>query len=500
MANTSMGRGVVRVDGSVAQLWQSARLVFLVALGIGGAALYHGIVGLGGNPAGQPARLGWLLAGVTAVGIAGLALLLFNPPPVAHAWRSAEWTVLLGVGILWRAVLFGAPPNFSPDVYRYLWDAHLLLHGVSPYTHAPDSAALVGLRDAVVWPRLGFRDAPTIYPPGAELIFVLAGIIAPLELATLKVFIELGDLAAALLLIALLRRQGSDPRRFILYWWSPLPILEFAMNGHVDALAIAWALAAILVAGQAWRGARVLAGIFLALSALTKIYPLLFVIGIARPKDRGFFAALGGTLAVAYLPIIPLGLGGGGFLGTYFRQRFVDQGILQRFLGQIVISLGGSPALLTVLQFGCIGALCLAVAWWRWRVGLSAAASILAISAIWMLFAPHLFPWYIPAILPSIALAWDGEAAMQTAATWRRLPSAPVLGLWLFALLMPFTYIIFAPGMNTDLFQLFFYIPALVALAPLARAEERAALRQRWQTATALPLLSATALLKRGDL
>ena len=487
-----------------ARWMDGARLACLGGLGIGGIVLYRAIIGLGGDPGLQAARLAWLLVGVTLVSIAGLALVLVARPPTAQGWRVAEWALLIGGGLLWRGVVFGSPPTFSPDSYRYLWDAHLLLHGLSPYLHGPDYPAYVSLRDKVIWPILGFRDVPTIYPPGAQLVFVLAGIVAPLKLGALKWAIEIADVASAILLIALLRRQGSDPRRFILYWWSPLPIIEFALNAHVDAVAIAWALAALLAAGGAWRGARVVAGIFLAMAALTKIYPLLFTIGIARREDRGFFAALGGTLVLAYLPIIPLGLGGGGFLGTYFQQRWVDQGILQRFLGQIVTGAGGSAGLLTLLQLGCIGALCLVVAWWRWRIGLTPAACILALSAIWMLFAPHLFPWYLPAILPFIALAWDGEATAQVAHALvarnvRQWPSAPVLALWLFALLMPFTYVIFAQGQNAQLFQLFFYLPFLVALSPLLQAERRATLRHQWRVAVAPFALIPTAFAKRGD-
>ncbi len=478
---------------------QGARLACLGGLGIGGVICYRGILALGGAPGAQPARLAWLLFGVTLMSVVGLARVLVVPPATARGWRVAEWVLLIGVGVVWRDVLFGSTPTFSPDVYRYLWDAHLLLHGVSPYLHGPDYPGFVGLRDTVVWPALGFRDAPTIYPPGAQLIFVLVGLVAPLKLGALKLAIELADLASAILLIALLRRQGSDPRRFILYWWSPLPIIEFALNAHVDAVAIAWALAALLVAGMTWRGARVAAGIFVALAALTKIYPLLFTIGIARREDRGFFAALGGTLVLAYVPLIPFGLGGGGFLGTYFQQRLVDQGILQRFMGQLVTGAGGSSALLTVLQLGCIGAQCLAVAWWRWRVGLSTAGCILALSAIWMLFAPHLFPWYLPAILPALALAWDGTATTHGARDVRAWPSAPVLALWLFALLMPFTYVIFAPGGATEAFQLFFYVPFLVALSPLLQAERRAALRDQWRVAVAPFAALPTAFAKRGD-
>jgi hypothetical protein len=86
------------------------------------------------------------------------------------------------------------------------------------------------------------------------------------------------------------------------------------------------------------------------------------------------------------------------------------------------------------------------------------------LSAAWIVLSPHLFPWYIAAPLPFVALCL-------------RLPiradigSASAFGLWLFALVVPFTYVIFAPQHNPNLFIWFFLIPAMVALSPLfARA------------------------------
>jgi hypothetical protein len=43
------------------------------------------------------------------------------------------------------------------------------------------------------------------------------------------------------------------------------------------------------------------------------------------------------------------------------------------------------------------------------------------------------------------------------------------LALWVFVLAMPFTYVIFTPGYNANLFLLFFAVPATVASISLYR-------------------------------
>ena len=83
-----------------------------------------------------------------------------------------------------------------------------------------------------------------------------------------------------------------DLRRVIVYWWNPIPILEFVYNAHLDVVTVLLVALALLVAGQHWRGARTLIGVLLGLAALTKLYPLLFVFALARRRDWALFAGL----------------------------------------------------------------------------------------------------------------------------------------------------------------------------------------------------------------
>ncbi len=76
-----------------------------------------------------------------------------------------------------RAMLLPLPPNLSRDSWRYLWDARVTLHGFSPYVYAPVDKALWPLIDNVLFPNSRFRTAPTIYPPGAQGIFLLSYIL-----------------------------------------------------------------------------------------------------------------------------------------------------------------------------------------------------------------------------------------------------------------------------------------------------------------------------------
>ncbi|HKD74197.1 MAG TPA: hypothetical protein VKB76_01830, partial [Ktedonobacterales bacterium] len=112
-----------------------------------------------------------------------------------------------------------------------------------------------------------------------------------------------------------------------------------------------------------------------------------------------------------------------------------------------------------LVQLLCIAALAGVVVWWRWRFDLRAEAGMLALSVAWILFSPHLFPWYMAALLPLLAL-YLGNGKAATA-------------LWIFVLCMPFTYSIFTQtGTLDNVFLLFFIVPAALLAWNIVRRHD----------------------------
>lgn len=400
------------------------------------------------------------LAAITGIRIAGIE---------ASRWAfGVELGLILALGLGFRLVFWAVPPMISHDAYRYVWDAHLIAHGVSPYLHPASDPALISLRDHAIWPQLDWPNSPTIYPPGAEALFLLINSFAPLNILAIKLAMGIGDAGIGLVTLLLLRHSGLDLRRVIIYWWNPIPVIEFVYNAHVDAIAVFWTVLAVLLALQHWRGARLLAGIALGLAVLTKLYPLLFVLVLFRRRDWGFLSGLSLTLAVITLPFVLLGLGSGGFLSTYFSQRFVDQGIAFRLITQVFLE----KDLQFVLQGLALLALCALVFWLYLQRQLRSISGILALFAAWIVLSPHLFPWYVGGTLPFLATSLQWPLLRSTSRVTARIVdvarSSALLpwALWLFVLAMPFTYVIFAPGNNANLFLLFFAVPMLLAAVP----------------------------------
>jgi hypothetical protein len=453
--------------------------ICLSLLGIATLPFYALALQNGDHFLANPAPFSWILIGLTVLYIAACAMIWFK----ADTGRiSIQLIIIIVIGLMQRSVLWNAIPTLSHDAFRYVWDAHQVIHGISPYLHTPTDTSIAWLRDTSIWPNVNWRDAPTIYPPGAQFFYLLIYKIAPLNIFAMKAGIAICDILVGALTTALLWFHGHDLRRVILYWWSPIPILEFAWSAHVDAVALLWMLSAVLIwhlhdqpRAPEWlrskRNNSMLVGILLGLATLTKLYPILFAIVLWR-RDKAMPLALLGSILLGYLPFMRLGLGGGGFLGTYFSQRFPDQGIALRLLAIPVVNLGGSQHMLILAQFILLGSALLGVAWWQYRVHLSPEMGILVISVVWILFSPHLFPWYVAALLPFLAVTGE-NVKVFISGKYRNIPTLSLqsrsfsLAIWIFVLLMPFTYIIFAPDQPSWLFIFFFIIPGIVAIAPL---------------------------------
>ena len=129
---------------------------------------------------------------------------------VTGCWHRIEFGMILLGALILRAILLPLPPGLSRDSWRYLWDARVTLHGFSPYVYAPVDKALRPLLDNVLFSNSHFRTVPTIYPPGAQGVFLLSYVLAPANLFFLNGIFFVFDMVICIALVVLLGRKGFD--------------------------------------------------------------------------------------------------------------------------------------------------------------------------------------------------------------------------------------------------------------------------------------------------
>jgi hypothetical protein len=305
---------------------------------------------------------------------------------------------ILIVGLAMRLILLPGTP-VSTDIFRYVWDGRVQGAGINPYLYLPADAALTSLRDGAIYPYINRADyAPTIYPPASQIVFYLIT-----RISEAAIFMKAAMLAfeglAVWAILQLLKAHGLPRSRVLLYAWHPLPLWEFARNGHIDIVAIAFLLLAFLAVE---RRSPILAGIALGSAVLVKYVPVATGPALYKRWDWRLPVAFAVTLAVLYLPYLGAGTKVFGFLGRYVTEEGFDQGsgiFLWQLLGAIVpLQAQALPFYLPVAAT-VMAALALFVVMRERRPGADLAGGMLLAVTFTILFSPH-YTWYFAWLVP----------------------------------------------------------------------------------------------------
>ena len=349
-------------------------------------------------------------------------------------WGAASWLVLRrglpGGAVVWvllvaaalRVAVAAAPPSLSTDIYRYVWDGRVQVAGHNPYLYLPNAPELAPLRDQAVYPHINrFDYAPTIYPPVAQGFFAAVAAVWP-AVSGMKAAVALLDGGSVLVLLALLRTARRPLHQVALYAWHPLPVWEFAGNGHIDGVAVFFIALAVLAAVRLRPG---WVGVALAAATLCKFLPLALAPALWRRWDwRAPVAGLG-AVAAGYAVYIGAGWRVLGFLPGYAHEEGLGNGS-GFFVVRFMELFGNVPAWVSraylAAGLAALAAAALAVAFRRWpadaalRVRAVGGGALLLGLVLIAVLSPH-YPWYVAfvawlgCLYPTLGVGWLTVAA-----------------------------------------------------------------------------------------
>jgi len=313
-------------------------------------------------------------------------------------WRSkklgmAALYAILILGFGSRAVLVTAGPFFSSDINRYVWDGRVQAAGINPYTYIPADKHLESLRDTKVYPSINRKEyAPTLYPPGAQVIFFATYLIGGMSVTAMKVSMLFFEGITALFLILIFRRLKQPPVRVLFYLWNPLIIWELASSGHIDSAMIAM----LAVAVWAYLTDRaIITGIFFALATLVKLYPAILFPAFYKKWDWKMPVAAGATTLIIFAPYLAAGRSLLSWTDHYFTEESYVSGNRYYLYGKIHTMFPGFSLNAYVLM-GMIGLLAagLMIILRNRQNNETVLGDVLALITLWMVIdSPH-FPWY----------------------------------------------------------------------------------------------------------
>jgi len=371
---------------------------------------------------------------------------------LAAAWlslRSRDSNLLLVLGLIFAAlfrlsILF-SPPYLSDDIYRYIWDGRVQSAGINPYRYVPAERSLFDLRDHKIYPNINRREyAHTIYPPVAEGAFLLITRFS--ESVTWMKAVMIGfEAVSTWAIIQLLISFGFARQRALIYTWHPLAVWEFAGSGHVDALAIAFIVLALLARRK---HAETLTGVLLGCAMCVKFFPAVLFPAVYTRGSWKMPLAFVAVVLLAYLPYLSVGpLGVLGFLPGYVIERGMvsgDQFFLLTAARQLL-----NAQVPTLAYFIFSVAVLGILSWWlmqhRRDDDIRYLRNALVIACVFMLLlAPH-FSWYFPWLIPFLCF----------------IPSVPVFYLTVSSFLLYLTWLNDTPN-RVLMLKGFIFAPFLI--------------------------------------
>jgi alpha-1,6-mannosyltransferase len=394
--------------------------------------------------------------------------------PLKYIWLFA---------LLFRiTMLFSSPPSLSDDVYRYIWDGHLINSGINPYLFQVNSPFLdrfdIPLRALV---NNDWMASP--YLPTAQVVFAIITAIAPEKPLAFQITMLLLDLSVGWLIISLLKKLNLPLDRVMIYLWNPLVIIEFSHAAHIDALMLCLTMLAFwfLVKENGIHKTIALLGstIALAIATLTKGVPILLLPLFLNRWRQRYFLIFAAILLGACLPFaLQAGLGlrlpldGDGLFGAariYSAYWNYNSGLYHWLeVGLTGINTPG-PAPYETFQIEIrtaktiiLTSFFLIMLWVTFRVGkihnnleLDTNSKKLALVRLavvpigaYLLLAPTIHPWYITILIPFLPFleSRSGEESVYHRLIW------PGLFLSISVMLSYLTYV------DKALYQEFFFV------------------------------------------
>jgi alpha-1,6-mannosyltransferase len=180
---------------------------------------------------------------------------------------ESDLNFFLIIAIILRGCILFAFPNLSDDIYRFIWDGHLIALGENPFNHLPryylDNQLFTDVLTPELFSKLNSQNYFSVYPSVCQGVFFMAVSIFPKSIygatIVIKSFLFLCEIGTLFLLKKLAINSNSAPpnlRGFVnlaglnaplIYALNPLIILELVGNVHFEAAMIFFFLLGVFI-------------------------------------------------------------------------------------------------------------------------------------------------------------------------------------------------------------------------------------------------------------
>lgn len=317
--------------------------------------------------------------------------------------------LLLGLALVVRASFLFVLPVGSDDLFRYLWDGKVQTAGINPYLYPPNAPELATLSSELLPGSVNHPGMNSVYFPLSQWIFFLSFRLSGEAVWGFKLLLLLAEALTFSALWRLAKTLAIPRTRLLLYALCPLPIVQFAIDAHLDGLGLPLLAFALL---SHFTQKRTLSLLLLGLSLAIKPVGLVFLPIMALRENTA-----AAKLKTLLIPLLPFALQFLPYVQSpdlfspllTFSRHWTFNGIFFEATNAILSNNLASR----LVCVGCLG-ITLGILYRR-SVGhlLKLYLALLAL----LVFSPVVHPWYVCWLVLFLPLvgAWSGIIYAATA-------------------------------------------------------------------------------------
>ena len=175
------------------------------------------------------------------------------------ATTDKDLSFFIIIGLLLRCVAVFSFPNLSDDIYRFLWDGHLINLGENPFDHTPqyyiENQLFTERLTPELFSKLNSSQYYSVYPSVCQGVFTLATFLFPKSLYGAAVVIKLFLFLCEIGSVFLMKKMTADKDIYhinatLIYALNPLIIIELVGNAHFEAAMIFFFILAVFLLKQ----------------------------------------------------------------------------------------------------------------------------------------------------------------------------------------------------------------------------------------------------------
>jgi Gpi18-like mannosyltransferase len=311
--------------------------------------------------------------------------------------------ILIAAFVLLRLIFINTIPIGSDDIYRYMWDGKQQANGINPYLYTPNNLELSSLHTDILPGKVNFPHMKTIYFPFSQWLFYLGYLLSGEHVWGYKLLLLIAELLTIYSLYKLIKHFGYDLKYILLYVLSPLSIIHFALDAHLDAFGFPLILFSLLFY---LNNKKIISSVLLGLSLSIKPIGLIFL-PIFFLKEKGIknkIIIIVSPLIVFFVQFVPYIFSSSNPFEAFliYTKNWTFNGFVFNLLNIYFVDNQISRL---------ISACLLAAALLPVYFGKRNIIDKIFYSALFMIiFSPVVHPWYIGwiAILIPLARKWSG--------------------------------------------------------------------------------------------